>query len=160
MQVPETTFAANSGKCEQHSSVERTSTVPHFNFSERTRPRPPSNRLTTKRARGARSKAQSRFGLIRNFLFDFQDWKGRLAACFVTGADSYHDGNSGTCFASCESAQAPPEQDAPSPSLPGPNRKTWEKSELRPTNASVWRSRTAFFLGLVTKRGHIRTAIY
>jgi len=43
---------------------------------------------------------------------------------------------------------------------PGPNGKTWEKSELRPTNVSAWRSRITFFLDPVTKRGHIRTAIY
>lgn len=57
----------------------------------------------------------------------------------------------------------PTEPDTPSPSLRGPggpNRKTWEKSELRPTNVSARRSKTAFILGLVTKRGRSRTAIY
>lgn len=43
---------------------------------------------------------------------------------------------------------------------PGANRKTWEKSELRSTNVSAWRLRAAFFIGLVTKRGRSRTAIY
>ena len=63
-------------KCEQHARVELTSTLSHLIPPDGTYPPPTSNRLTTKRARGARGEAQSRFGVTRNFLFDFQNCQG------------------------------------------------------------------------------------